>query len=349
MTVEPMTLLVTGGTGFVMSNLVRHWLESDPKARAIVIDSAPPDALAVRYFSGLQSRLSLVTADLRDPNAFDAIGQKTTITHLVHGAAVTSINRMTLAADGSSGLAGALPALETNFLGTARVLAWASELPALKRFIYASTGSVYGETGPGEPGQPLPEEGYVDPDGLYGVTKFASEMLVSQCVRQFGLPALAVRFASVFGPMDRETPARAVALPPLVVLRKALAGDAVRISDPDGVGDFIYAPDLAEAVCRLLRAESQPRYPVYNVAYGQATAAAELVEMVAELLPGTRYELVPVEQADLRLSSAQTGGRWGAYDISRLAEEFGWQPRPLQAALADYLDWLRREARSEGE
>lgn len=349
MSINAATLLVTGGTGFVMSNLVRHWLESDPSAQAVVLDSNPPDAVAERFFAGFQSRLTVLQADLRDPAAFDAVSSGAAITHVVHGAAVTSVNHMTLEEDGTSGLAGALPALEANFMGTARVLAWAGRLPALERFVYASTGSVYGESGPAVPGQPLPEEGYVDPDGLYGLTKFASEMLVAQCVRQFGMPAVAVRFSSVFGPMDRETPSRAVALPPRVVLEKALAGEPVRISDPDGVGDFIYAPDLADAICRLLLSKAAPRHPVYNIAYGQATRAAELVDLVAELLPGSRYEVVPAEQADLSLSASQSGGRWGAYDISRLKQEFDWQPRPLRAALADYLAWLRGEAQSEGE
>ena len=140
-----------------------------------------------------------------------------------------------------------------------------------------------------------------------------------------------------------------MALAPLVILRKALAGETIRVSDPGGVGDFIYAPDLADALCRLLRGEAEPRHEVYNVAYGKAVSVGQLVELVAEFVPGASYEVVPDEQADVRLSSAQVGGRWGAYDICRLQDEFGWQPRPLRQALADYCDWLRGQAVESGE
>ena len=55
-----MTLLVTGATGFVMSVLARHWLETDPAARLVVLDAAPLDAAAQRYFAPVKQRLSVV-------------------------------------------------------------------------------------------------------------------------------------------------------------------------------------------------------------------------------------------------------------------------------------------------
>lgn len=333
-------LLVTGGTGFVMGNLVRHWLESDPAASAVVLDAAAPDAVAARFFAPVADRLSVLQGDLRDPDLLAGLPNASTLTHVVHGAAVTSINRLT---EGGAGLAGALPALETNLMGTARLLAWAERLPALRRLVYVSTGSVYGPEGPARAGEPLPEDGYIDPDGLYGVTKYAAESLVTQCAKQFALPAAAVRLASVFGPLDRETPARAIHLAPHTVTTSALAGRTIRVNDLSAGGDFIHAGDVATAIACLLRAPEAPRHPVYNVASGRFASFGELIELVSERLPGTRFQEAAEGPFDLHQDPAQTSGRWGAYDISRLAEEFAWHPRPLRAALNAYLDWLIAE------
>ena len=65
-----MTLLVTGATGFVMSVLGRHWLESDPAARLVVLDASPLDAAAEHYFSPVRKRLAVITADVTQSAAW---------------------------------------------------------------------------------------------------------------------------------------------------------------------------------------------------------------------------------------------------------------------------------------
>ena len=60
-----------------------------------------------------------------------------------------------------------------------------------------------------------------------------------------------------------------------------------------------------------------------------------------ELVPGARHREVAAEAAELARDPSLAGGRWGAYDISRLRQECGWRPRPLEEALAEYRDWLR--------
>jgi nucleoside-diphosphate-sugar epimerase len=275
----------------------------------------------------------------------------------VHGAAVTSINRLTAA---GAGLAGALPALETNVMGTARVLAWAEALPALQRLVYVSTGSVYGPKGPDTqgpdtqgpdtpgpdtPGAPLPEEGYIEPDGLYGHSKYAAERLAVQAARQFRLPAVAVRLSSVFGPLDRDTPARAAQLAPHVVLSRALAGETIRVNDLSAGGDYIHAGDVAAAISLLLRAPGPLPHEVYNLASGRLASLGELIDLARERLPATRVEELPQGEGgalDWHQDPVQRGRRWGAYDISRLAA-LGWRPRPLRDALHAYLDWLLAE------
>jgi nucleoside-diphosphate-sugar epimerase len=340
MTHDDDTLLITGGTGFVMSHLARHWLETAPGARVLIYDSAPMDAAAKRFFAPVADRLEVIRGDVLDLPALEAATAGWRVTRVVHGAAVTSINRYIRGVDGQGPrLAGAGPALEANILGTLNLLDWAARRDGLRRFIYVSSGAVYADESPDDEGAPLPEEGFVAPGGLYDISKYTSELLTVHAARAFGLPAVSVRFSGVYGPMDRETPARDVKCVPYRVARSALAGRLVRVNSLSAVGDFIHAHDVAVALGHLLRAD-RPRHPVYNVAYGTAVSLGTLLEIVAEKLPGTDFEVVPDSEAEVCLDPALTGGRWGAYDISRLAEEFSWRPRPIREALHDYIDWL---------
>ena len=91
-----MTLLVTGGTGFVMSVVVRQWLDADRAARVVILDSAPPDAAAQRYFAPVMDRLTMVVADVARGESWHEAVRPHAITHVVHGATVTPISRGTV-------------------------------------------------------------------------------------------------------------------------------------------------------------------------------------------------------------------------------------------------------------
>lgn len=330
----PQTLLVTGGGGFVLSHLARQWLDAASDNAVIVADVAPLDEAARDWFAGSEDRLTFVQGSVSDPALWEGL-PRDQVTHIAHAAAVTSINRLF-----ADGFAGGVPALETNVMGAVRALSFASECPNLKRMVHVSTGSVYGPSGPTDPTRPLPEDGYIDPDGFYGITKYAGEQIAVQAARQMGLPVLAIRLSSVFGAMDRETPFRAVALPPAVLARRALAGEAVRVTDLGGGFDCIDAADVAEAIRALFDARRLSHF-VYNVAGGTRYSMGDMIDMVAEIVPGFHAEITSAEKADIIVDPTKTDGRWNAYDISRMRADTDWSPTPLAAALAGYIDWLR--------
>jgi len=257
------------------------------------------------------------------------------IAHVVHGAAVTSFNRLREA----GGLQAVVPALETNITGTARALAFAETLPGLMRFVCCSSGSVYAPHGRQAPGQPLPEDGSVGHSGFYAITKMVGEMLTQQAAEDCRLPALSVRFSSVYGPMDRTTPSRAVDCAPKRMLHLHRAGEEVRISGASAMGDYIHAGDVAAAVIALLTA-ARPRHPVYNTALGEFVTLRDLAVAVAEAVPGFRFTETSPEEAHIQGNPARLDGAWGGYDISRMVADTGWRPRPLRDALTDYAVWL---------
>src|ERR1700730_18579058 len=122
-----MTLLITGGTGFVMSVLARHWLDRDPAARAVILDQSPLDAAAQRYFAPVAARLAVVTADVTKGDWADALAGRD-ITHIVHGATMTPLSRGT-AAEARRDPEAEQPAriMEVNLMGTVALLEWARQ------------------------------------------------------------------------------------------------------------------------------------------------------------------------------------------------------------------------------
>jgi UDP-glucose 4-epimerase len=339
-----MTLLITGATGFVMSVLARHWLDADPHARLVILDAAPPDAAVTRYFAPVADRVSIVVADVTDGQRWrDAIAGHD-VTHIVHGATITPISRGTATAakrEPEAENPGRI--IDVNVMGTVAVLDWARSLPGLQRFIYVSSGAVYKHHGPDCPGEPLPEDGYVMPRTLYGVSKLASELITERYGNLFGMSTASVRLSSVYGTMDRPTASRNFRHVPNRIANLAVEGvKRVRVNTMEAVGDYVHAEDVARAIVALLHAE-RLRYGTYNIAAGYTATLGNLVVWAAEKYPGFHAEITADEQADIVQDPTRSDGMWGAYDIARITSETGWKPRPVREALHGYMDWIAAE------
>jgi UDP-glucose 4-epimerase len=341
------TLLVTGGTGFAMSVLGRHWLDADPAARLLVLDAAPLDAAAVRYFAPVADRLAVVVADVTRPETWRDELADADITHIVHGATVTPLSRGTaLEAKREPEADNPARITEVNVMGTVAVLDWARTLPRLERFIYVSSGAVYKHHGPDRPGEPLPEDGYVMPRRLYGISKLASELITERYGELFGLSTASVRPSSVYGTMDRVTASRNFRHVPNRLAHLALDGvRRVRVNTLEAVGDYIHAEDVAAGIVSLLHAPSL-HYSSYNIASGATVSIGALVGWIAEKVPGFHAEITGPDDADILQDATLNSGMWGAYDISRIRAETGWAPRPVREALHAYMDWIAAERRS---
>ncbi|RZA07629.1 MAG: hypothetical protein EOP02_37255 [Proteobacteria bacterium] len=124
-------------------------------------------------------------------------------------------------------------------------------------------------------------------------------------------------------------------------MHRAIEGLPIRISAPEAVGDYIHAGDVASAIVALLEKDGPLDHPVYNIALGQSVTLRGLVAEVAAIVPGATWELSDTGQCDIVSDDTHKGGRWGAYDISRISNETGWRPRPLSKALLDYVSFIR--------
>jgi UDP-glucose 4-epimerase len=342
-----MTLLVTGATGFVMSVLGREWLAADPAARLVILDAAPLDAAALRYFAPVARRLTVIVADVTRPETWQSVLADSDIRYVAHGATITPLSRGT-AAEAKREPEAENPAriIDVNVMGTVAMLEWARTRSQLERFIYVSSGAVYKHHGPDRPGEPLPEDGYVMPRRLYGISKLASELITERYGDLFGLSTASVRPSSVYGTMDRVTASRNFRHVPNRIAHMALDGvRRVRVNTLDAVGDYLHVEDLARGIISLLRAP-RLRYSAYNIAYGATASIREMVEWAAQKVPGFDAEVTAPEQADILQDPSLKDGMWGAYDISRISGETGWRPRPMREALHAYMDWLVAERRA---
>jgi UDP-glucose 4-epimerase len=345
-----MTLLVTGGTGFVMSVVARQWLDQSPAARAVILDRSDLDAMAEKYFAPVRDRLTVITGDICDPTQWAAALEAHGITAIVHGATITPISR------GSAAEAKIQPEahdpagiVDVNLMGTVRMLEWMRQHPAVQRFVYVSSGSVYRHHGPDWSGEPLPEDGYVAPLTLYGISKFAAEMVVNRYADLFGLSALSVRLSSVYGPMDRATESRNFRHVPNRVAHMALAGEVVRPNSLEAVGDYISSSDVATGIIALLGAP-ELRYRHYNIASGVATRIGDVIGWARARVQDIKVEVGSGDAANVVQDPAFKDGMWGAYDIARIIRDTGWQPRAGKVAFHDYMDWiLANETTGEGK
>jgi len=329
-----MHLLVTGGTGFVMSHVVRQWIQRGPDYRVTSVDVFPADEQFLRFLEPCTDQLRLIEGTVTQQALWDRELKDVAPDFFIHGAAMTP-NR------GQSEKSQARTVVEVNVQGVLNACEWARNCPSLKRMLHVSTGSVYGDDGPD---RALPEEGFEmrSPDSLYPITKRAGELLALRYRELFDLPLAVCRLSSIYGPMDRWTPGRDFQCVPNQIVQHALQGELIRVSGAEAVGDWLHVADAARGMLALIDSVAA-RPGLFNIAYGKAVSIRELIETVAELVPGTRWQEAAAQQADIVGFPDKRHGAWGAYDNSRL-RALGWSPMPLAQAVADYLAFARQNS-----
>jgi len=316
--------LVTGGAGFIGSNLVAALAAAGEHVR--VLDNLSTGRWT--HLDGIeaQSRVERIEGDIRDPNAVAEAARGVEV--IFHQAALGSVPRSVETPVESDAV---------NVGGTVTVLDVARRL-GVRRVVFAASSSAYGET----PVLPKQEDMTPLPLSPYAVTKLAGEQYVKVFAGIYGLEAISLRYFNVFGPNQTPDGAYAAAIPRFV--DAALAGRAIEIyGDGLQTRDFCYVDNTVHS---NLLAASTPRKlsgEVVNIAGGRRIALNDLCAEISRIL-GRQIlvEHVAPRPGDIRHSLA---------DIGRAGELLGYAPHVrwedgLQPTI-DYLTALRSKGPSE--
>ncbi len=296
-----MRTLVTGGAGFIGSNLVDALLARGDEVTVV-------DDLSTGRRENLDAALAagaaLVEADIREAGGLAALAGEQRPEVVFHLAAQIDVRKSV-----------ADPAFDAsiNVGGTANVLE-AARAGGTRRFVFVSTGgAIYGE-GDGQ-ALPLGEEAPVEPLSAYGQSKFAAEGYLALFERLYGLSGVALRLGNVYGPrQDPLGEAGVIA----IFCGKLRAGERPTVfGDGRQTRDYIYVGDVVSAM--LAAAGSEATGPV-NVGTGIETDVLELARLLGEL--------GGVESFEPEIASARTGEvQRISIDPAKAKRELGWTPQ----------------------
>ena len=318
-----MNILIFGGTGFVGINIASALLAR--RHTVTLFDRGALPRAAVQAFAG--GALDVVAGDITDLHAIEAIVARG-FDAIILGAAITA-GPVREAADPQS-------ILQVNLMAQVPIL-MAAHRHGVGRVINLSSGSAYGAAAFGH--ALLDEALPCEPVSLYAVTKFASERAAARLADLWQADIISVRLSGVFGPWERLTGVRDTPSPQMQIVA-ALRRKKEAVLPRPGVRDWIYAPDVADAVALLVEA-SKPRHGLYNISTGNEWTALQWGQRLADLNPGFVCRLAkPGEASTVDLHSDADRA---PLSIARMAEEFGWRARfGCADSAADLNEWWMR-------
>jgi len=323
-----MTILITGGTGFVGLAVVEELLSQGKSVVTYGPQDVPPGARA--YFATLGGSLACEVGDVCDGTALRAALQRHDVTKIIHGAAIT--------AGAEREKRQPHPVIQVNLLGTLEVLE-AAVTHGVQRVVQLGTGSVYGAQVKRD-GTLEPETDPPIPDSLYGITKYAAERLACRYRNTRSLDVSVARLGVVFGRWEHDTGVRDTLSLAYNLVRLARQGEAAKLA-PQLPNDWVYSRDVARAVALLVNAPAL-HHDVYQIGTGQRWPIEEWCELLAQRFPAFSYTRAEsVEDANI---GRVTPSPRPPFSIDRLRDELGYEPMfGVRAALDDYLDWLDKE------
>ncbi len=315
--------LITGGAGFIGANLA-HALVARGESVRILDDFSSG---RIENLRGVEDRIEILRGDLRDPAAVTHAVQGTEV--ILHQAALNS-NPRSIKEPG--------PTNAVNVGGTLLLLE-AARAARVRRVVYASSSSVYGDT-PGLPaatpgaqaGLPKTEDMPLSPKAPYGVSKLAAEYYCRVFTQVYGLETVSLRYFNVFGPRQHPDSEYAAVIPRF--LRRMLAGKRpVVFGDGEQSRDFTAVENVVAANLQAAEA-ARGIGEAFNIACGQTSTLNQLVAWLNQLL-GT--DLPPLYEAprpaDIRHSYAS---------IRKAEATFGYRPAlEVEEGLRRTVEWFK--------
>lgn len=262
-----MNILVTGGCGFIGSNFISHINNNDEVNKIVNVDCLTY-AGSLNNVEGLEH--TFIQANIRSSGEMVSIFKKYKITHVVHCAAESHVDRS---------IEGPEAFIETNIKGTFNLLEACRKHP-VKKFLHVSTDEVYGSIEHGS----FTEEAPLNPSSPYSASKAAADMLCLSYHKTYDVPVVITRCVNNYGP--RQYPEKLIP----VVIKKALAGERIPVyGDGSNIRDWIHVEDHCQAIWLALTKGRAGE--IYNVAGGNSHSNLDLVSAIA-IICGADVDLI---------------------------------------------------------
>ena len=309
------SFLVTGGAGFIGSNLVEKILDLGYKIRVLDNFSTGKKRNIEEFLDN--SNFELIEGDIRDivtcQQACDGVD------YVLHQAALGSVPRS---------INDPRTTNDVNITGTLNMMIAARD-SKVKRFIYASSSSVYGN----EPNLPKIEDRIGKPLSPYAITKKVNELYARNFYELYKSPVIGLRYFNIFGKRQDCDSVYAAVIP--IFIKKLLNKEAPTINgDGKQSRDFTYIENAMEANLKACLADEEALGEVFNVAYGGRVYLNDLYWKICKLLEVDISPIYGLERpGDIRHSNA---------DISKAENMLGYHPEyDVGKGLEKAIEWYK--------
>ena len=314
-----MKVLVTGGAGFIGSNLVHRLMNDDLITWVKVLDNLETGRFAnIAAFKG-HKKFEFIEGDIR--NYAICLGAAEGMDIISHQAALGSVPRS---------VRDPITTHEVNATGTLNVFNAARE-NKIKRVVYAASSSTYGD----HPGLPKVEEKIGSPISPYGVTKLVNELYAKVFAGLYEMEFIGLRYFNVYGPQQNPAGPYAAVIPLFI---KELLEDRSPVINGTGdtSRDFTFVEDVVSAnLLAMFSDNSEAKNQVYNIAKGEQTTLNELFAILKEI-SGKEIKAIhaPERNGDIKHSLA---------DISKARRLLGYDPATSPAeGLRKTFGWYKK-------
>ena len=304
---------ITGGAGFIGSNLAQHLVKSGYTVSVL-------DNLETGFLSNLEGvNANLVRADLKNLNEVEGFFQKEEINYCIHLGALGSVPRSIDTPRAS---------FEANAIATLNVL------ESVKRrsipIIFSSSSSVYGKN----PKLPKIEKDWLSPISPYAASKLAAEAMTLAFRESYGISTLVYRLFNVYGPKQNPDSLYAAVIPKWIFA--AFKGEPLVVyGDGEQKRDFTFVDDVVQILSRSIRENHDADYPV-NLAFGNPVTLNEIIGVFKSYFGGIKVEYKDIRKGDIRNSESNPE------TLSELHDN-QIKKTPLEVGLVATFDWFKKQ------
>lgn len=318
-----MNLLITGGAGFIGSNLIRHVINKPEVVKLVNLDCLTY-AGHLENLAGIHDkhpRYVFEKVDLRDKDAVHRVIQQHEITHVMHLAAESHVDRS---------ISGPGDFITTNINGTFNLLEAFRDVRGQK-FLHVSTDEVFGSLG--STGFFTETTPYA-PNSPYSASKASSDLLVRAYHHTYGLPTVITNCSNNYGPY--QFPEKLIP----VVIQSILARKPIPVyGDGMNVRDWLYVGDHCEALWTVLT--SGKLGETYNIGGHNEKANLHLVQLMCDLIDEFKPELGGNSRSLITFVTDRPGhDRRYAIDASKIDRELSWRPaHTFETGIRETVRW----------